>query len=269
MALHRLGHTVTVAILALAVAACGNGGDSDRAPTPTDRLSGVYDADNGRIAVVSGSGSSFRLVIGSVAETAIEVSGTIRSNGSIDLTGKRHNQDIVGPPITGQVVVTESAGEIRIAGTIDGSDITLTRPADGIPRRVNGVFSLDFNPNLTGVAPPSRVILVLDPAADGRAAIADSEETDAEGREIGRLSQGICLVSPTYRLGCRFRYDRTSQVPFWLGGLYDVVLTGQLTPFEDLTVFATGNAVATNVPPITTHVVGVAAWMGSRIDAFE
>ena len=248
--------------------ACGDGHD-DATPTPSvERLSGVYDTNTGWLAVVSGRGNSLRLVIGDVAETATEVSGVIHGDGSVDLTGEQHAQDMGHPPITGHAVVTESEGEFRIAGTIGESAVTLVRPVLGTSQAFNGAYIVAFDRSLAGADEPTSTPFLLDVAPDGRTrSVPDTAEIGgSQGQVFGTLSEGECFLSPRLLVSCRFRYARTSAEPSPLGGRFDVVLVGSLNhPSGEEAVVGSGSVVATNVPPITLHVLPLTGWRATRV----
>ena len=205
-----------------------------------------------------------------LAETATEVAGVIDGDGSVDLSGQRHAEDVVLPPVTGHAKVSESDGEFRIAGTIAGDAFTFVRPVTGTPPVFNGAYGFTFAHSLTGVDQSSHAVIIIDAAADGRtASIPDTAETDGEGRPLGTLSAGECRVSPRGAVSCRFDYQRADPAgPLPPGARFDAVILGGLNRFEEEMITGFGSAFATNVPPITLHVLGLTGWSATRAVAF-
>jgi hypothetical protein len=262
--------SVRIAALLLVAAGCGDDAHDSRATaTPVlsaEQLTGVYDSNRG-LVLVTGTNRNVRIDLGLVPESSISVQGTLRDDGSIELTGTASHQDMGISPVTGRVVVTRSPTEIRIAGALGNAQFGASpfdafRPVAGTPPDLGGRFAFEFAESLSGRPITGDAVLAIEVPEDGRGRlVGDADETDGTGTRLGTLSAGTCLVSAGGDFQCRAPYRGAGGHlgPFGGPSKYDAVIGGVL-PMPEIGFTGAGNVIVTNQAPITSHAFPYTTW---------
>lgn len=274
-------HSSSLAVIVLVLAAaCGDGGGGaptpSGTPTPTvtptpggltaEQLAGTYDSDHG-LAIVTGQGRQVQLDFGLLREAFESFGGTIKDDGTVEVSGVETRQDTGQVAITGHLQVEQSSTESHIFGalvTADGTESALdaVRPLSGTPPQFTGRYAFIFAQSLDGSGVPSSAAIEIEVSGDGRGrSLAAADEIADGGARLGTLEAGNCAVSPTGSFQCRLPYRGAgTHGPFGGPPVFDAFLTGDLFTGPLGVPEGQGTVIVTNQAPITSHTFQLTTW---------
>jgi hypothetical protein len=253
---------VLIAALLLVAAGCGDDADDSRetvTPVPSaEQLTGVYDSNRG-LVLVTGTNRNVRIDLGLVPESSISAQGTLRDDGSIELTGTAGHQDMGISPVSGRVVVTRSPTEIRIAPASSAmptraSPLTRSGRSSGRRQISGGALPSDCVESLSGrpiTGTPSSIEV---PGRRPRTIGRDADETGRHGDTARHAVGGDVPRLGRRRLQRRAPYaaladiwDRSADSSAYRRG------DRRVLPMPEIGPIGAGNVIVTNQAPITSH----------------